>query len=88
MCDYIRTDDLISEINGNQNLFDENMEICHCFETNNIPLELTKIDKTTNNYGYQLVEFCKNNKVFIMNERLDAQLPSLTCKIAALLTIC
>ena len=80
MCDYIRTDDFICEINGNQELFDENMDIFHCFENNNIPLERINIDKITNSYGYQLVEFCKNNNIFIMNGRLDAQLPSLTCK--------
>ena len=80
MCNYIRTDDFICEINGNQELFDENMEMCHCFETNNIPLEHMKIDKITNNYGYQLVEFCKKYKFFITNGRLDTQLPALTCK--------
>ena len=73
-------DDFICEINGNQELFDENMEIFHCFENNNIPLERINIDKITNSYGYQLVEFCKNNNIFIMNGRFDAQLPSLTCK--------
>ena len=80
MCNNIRTDDFICETNGNQEMFDENMEICHCFETNNIPIEYIKIDKITNNYGYQLVEFCKKYKFFIMNGRLDAQLPALTCK--------
>ena len=80
MCDYIKTDDFICEINGIQELFEENMEIFHCFETNNIPLERKNIDKITNSYGYQLVEFCKNNNIFIMNGRLDALLPSLTCK--------
>ena len=55
MCDYIRTDDFICEINGNQELFDENMEIFHCFENNNTPLERINIDKITNSYGYQLV---------------------------------
>ena len=80
MCDYIRTGDLISEINGNQELFDENLEICHCFENNNIPLERINIDKITNSHGYQHVEFCKKNNILIMNGRLGAQLPAFTCK--------
>ena len=47
-----------------------------------IPLIRKSADKIINMYGYQLIEFCKNNNTFIINGRIgkDAVSPELTCK--------
>ena len=68
------------EINGNEDLQNEKQEILHYFEKKNIPLNRQNADPSTNAYGYQLADFCKNNNMFILNGRLDTGQPKLTCK--------
>ena len=40
------------------------------FENNDIDISRTVSDKTSNNYGYKLINFCKRNNMFILNGRL------------------
>ena len=40
------------------------------FEDNDIDISQTVSDKTLNNYGYKLINFCKRNNMFILNDRL------------------
>ena len=68
------------EVNGNEDLHRENLEIMHCFDEWNIPLERKNINATLNPYGRQLIEFCKNNNIFMLNGRLDQDDLKLTCK--------
>ena len=68
------------EIKGNEDLQKENQEILYFFETKNIPVNRLTADPSTNAYGYQLADFCKNNNMIILNCRLDTGQPKLTCK--------
>ena len=83
LCDYIKCDEFISEVHGNDLLYAENMYMFQVLECNNIKLNRHNLDKSTNAYGYQMVEFCKNNNLFILNGRLDFESPKLTCKNAS-----
>ena len=47
---------------------------------NEIPLERKNADITVNAYGYRLLEFCKNNNIFILNGRFNHDSSKLTCK--------
>ena len=52
------------------------------FERNNICTGRTTQDKHTNNYGYKMIEFCRENSFFILNGRLgdDKTLGNTTCR--------
>ena len=58
------------------------MEMITPLEKTRIPLIRKSADKIINMYGYQLIEFCKNNNIFIINAKIgkDAVSPELTCK--------
>ena len=58
----------------------EREETFRNFEKCNISLERNSADTKTKAYGYQLINFCKNNNVFILNGRLEHSGPKLTCK--------
>lgn len=81
-CDYVKCDEIISEIQGNNELYLENLNILNMFESNKIPLQRKSVDSITNVYGSQLIEFCKYNNIFMLNGRfdLDYTSPKLTCK--------
>ena len=78
--DFVDCDAFLFEINGNEDLQNEKQEISHYFEIKNIPINRQTADPSTNAYGYQLADFCKNNNMFILNGRLDTGQPKLTCK--------
>ena len=78
--DFVKSDDFICEIYGNEDLYQENLKILQYFEKNEIPLERKNADITVNAYGYQLLEFCKNNNIFILNGRFNHDSSKLTCK--------
>ena len=80
--DFVQSDEFICDIYGNDDLFRENTDIFRCFAMHDIPLIRKSADKIINMYGYQLIEFCKNNNIFIINGRIgkDAVSPELTCK--------
>ena len=80
--DFIRTDEFISHVNNDDILTYENEEISYCFEYNNVPLKRKSADTSTNAYGYQMLDFCKSNDLFILNGRFgeDKISPKLTCK--------
>lgn len=69
--DYIRLDDFIYDINGNIETYEDNQTIFERFDTYGIPLDRSCVDYTCNEYGTQLLEFCKNNDLFILNGRLN-----------------
>lgn len=80
--DYIICDKFISENQGNDDLYRENVEILDCFDRYNIPLERNSVDLTINFYGQQLLELCKYNNIFKLNGRFGKAFhtPSPTCK--------
>lgn len=40
------------------------------FQLSNIPLERKVQDSRVNNFGYKLIDFCKNNELYIVNSRI------------------
>ena len=82
LSDFTNFDDFISEFYGTQDLLEENAKSLDCFECCNIPLNRKSADKVVNSYGYNLLEFCKSNNLFILNGRIgtDYEAPKLTCK--------
>ena len=80
LSDIVKTDSFICDVYGNQDLYRENMEIIKCFDDCNLSLSRKNDDKTTNSYGQQLIEFCKNNNIFILNGRFGMDSAKLTCK--------
>lgn len=82
LSDCTECDKFICDLHGNYELFREFSEIVDCFEKCNMSFKRNNVDHVTNLYGYQLVEFCKNNNIFILNGRLkpDSSTPKLTCK--------
>ena len=81
-CDFVRCDKFISESNGNEDLYNENLFVLNYFDKYDILLQRNSADLSTNFYGQQLLEFCKSNNNFILNGRLGASksLPKNTCK--------
>ena len=71
-CDFVRCGKFISESNGNEDLYNENLYILHSFDKYDILLQRNSADQSVNFYGQQLLEFCKSNNIFILNERLGA----------------
>ena len=74
-------------MNGNDTLLQESKCKLEYLEKLNIPLIRKTADLTTNNYGHQLIDFCKNNDLFILNGRLenDTDVPKTTCKDRSLI---
>ena len=73
LSDIVKTDSFICDVYGNQELYRENMEIIKCFDDCKLPLSRKNDDITTYSYGQQLIEFCKNNNIFILNGRFGTQ---------------
>lgn len=80
IADYVECDEFIFEICGNEDLHREKDELFQLFKVSNTPVNRENIDHTTNAYGYQLIDFCRNNNMFILNGRLNHDTPKLTCK--------
>lgn len=80
--DYVLVDEFMSHMYDNDVLTRENAETLQHFESNNVPLDRNTVDTMTNAYGYQLLDFCRSNDIFIVNGRfgLDSITPKLTCK--------
>lgn len=80
--DYVVYDEFISDIHGMRDLYEENNSMLHMFHLCNVPLSRKSVDKSVNNYGYYLLDLCKNHDLFLLNGRLgkDYVNPRLTCK--------
>lgn len=83
--DYVLVDEFLSHMCDDDILRDENKETLYYFERDNVPLARNTSDKSTNTFGHQLLEFCRNNNMFILNGRFgtDRIEPKLTCKDAS-----
>jgi hypothetical protein len=90
LSDYTVTDDLICSTFELQNIQEEEGNIFKQFEIQNIQLNRNHADISINNYGRQLVEFCKVNNLFIWNGRIgrDKDNPKLTCKDKSVIDYC
>ncbi|MES9881290.1 MAG: reverse transcriptase family protein [Sedimenticola sp.] len=66
-------------------IVDEYNEILSHFQNTNVSLERINADSGTNTYGYELIEFCKFNNLFILNGRTghDDHIGMKTCRDAS-----
>ncbi|MCG8112265.1 MAG: reverse transcriptase domain-containing protein [Candidatus Thiodiazotropha taylori] len=82
LCDYIQFDSYIADMHGMRELYEENHTLLNIFQQCNIPVSRKSVDKSTNSYGYQLLDMCRNNDLFLLNGRIgrDYINPGLTCK--------
>ena len=80
--DIVQIDRHLSERNGLEELYEDNLNILNHFHMTDMPLVRKTADKNINMYGRYLLEFCKSNNIFILNGRAGADYsnPKLTCK--------
>ena len=80
--DFTINDEFLCDIQGNSEMYNEHVKVMQCFENQNVSLKRSNIDKTTNYYGSQLIDFCKSNTIFILNGRqgFGDQVSKCTCK--------
>ena len=69
--DFVKIDKYMCDVYGLHDLYEENTNILNILEVNNISLNRHSADNTVNSYGYNLLEFCKNNNFFILNGRFE-----------------
>ena len=65
--DFVRVDKHVCDVYGLYDLNDESTNVLNCFESYNIPRDRNSADNTVNSYGYNLLDFCKNSNIFILN---------------------
>ena len=72
-------------MNTDDILIYENADISHYFECNKVSFVRKSADTSINVYGYQMIDFCKSNDLFILNGRFgeDKISSKLTCKDAS-----
>ena len=83
-CDFVSCDKLISESNGNEYLYNENLYKLHSFDKNDIIFQRNSADQSVYFYGQQLLEFCKSNiffkweiRHFVKNNNSTSSIPPL-----------
>lgn len=81
MQDYYTPDDFLAHVTHCE-IQSEVATRSIIFDNYQIPLDRIVRDHTINNFGYKLVEFCKNNDIYIMNSRVgnDKNIGGTTCK--------
>lgn len=79
--DFVEPDVFITNVKQH-NVVTENIDCASYFETLGIPISRAAIDTVCNNFGYKMIDFCKNNNFFIANGRVgnDIGVGALTCK--------
>lgn len=80
--DYTCIDPFISDMYGLEILTEESQSILNFFSQHDVPFNRLKKDKIINNYGNQMLEFCKLTDLFILNGRIRNSVINLqnTCK--------
>ena len=80
--EFVEADDfLLDELHLDALECEYNVEYS-MFEKNNVSTIRTARDKCSNNYGYKMIEFCKENNFYILNGRLgyDKSVGGTTCR--------
>lgn len=81
LSDYIMPDHAVFENTIQSKIFEELQAIFSYFEKNNRSvLHRHNSDAGVNNYGYRMIDFCKDNNMYIVNCRGDANSGLATCK--------
>ena len=69
----VLNDVMLMETNDNIDIGNyDHPDILKTFNSLNIPVQRTNIDRKTNNNGYQLIEMCKLTEICIINGRFGA----------------
>ena len=65
--DFVQLDRHLSERNGLEEHYVENSDILYHFDQTNMSLVRETADRNINLYGRNLIDFCNNNNIFILN---------------------
>ena len=79
----VRTAKEFDFIDGDESTDSTNSDFLHVLEESNILLIRDSQDKTKNNFGNFLLNFCKRNNLFICNGRYGVKSSLFTCKNAS-----
>ena len=79
--DFVLPDDFLTNVKQ-CNVITENNDCVSLFRNSDIPLSRSVSDTVCNNFGYKMIDFCKNNNLYIVNGRVgsDKGVGALTCK--------
>ena len=81
LSDYIMPDHVVFDNTNQSEIFEELQAELSYFENNDrFMLHRQNSDAGVNNYGYRMVDFCKNNNMYIVNGRGGANSSLATCK--------
>ena len=82
LSDHVKVDACLSNLNGFEDVYNENKQMFEFLNMYDIPLERKSLDKIANTYGHALLDMCKNNDLFILNGRIreDRVKTKLSCK--------
>lgn len=61
--DFVEPDDFLTNVKQH-NVVTENIDCASYFETLGIPISRAAMDTVCNNFGYKMIDFCKNNNFF------------------------
>ena len=71
--DYVQPDRFLSQHCGLEQMADEGYEILNNFNISHISFTRENDNSETNCYENQMLDFCKNTNLFILNARLGAK---------------
>jgi hypothetical protein len=81
--DFFTSDNYLSHVRQYADSFHHDVETRSLiFKKLQIPLKRSVKDSVVNNFGYKLVEFCKNNELYVANSRVrsDKIVGNTTCR--------
>ncbi|MEW8546103.1 MAG: hypothetical protein AB2693_21495 [Candidatus Thiodiazotropha sp.] len=83
--DYIEVDELIAHEQNLDDIYNDFETQLSSLETTDMSVKRTSLDTKINNYGYQLLDFCKSQNVLIVNGRVypDSKIGETTCRDAS-----
>lgn len=62
--DFVEPDDFLTNVKQH-NVVTENIDCASYFETLGIPISRAAMDTVCNNFGYKMIDFCKNNNFLL-----------------------
>ena len=81
--DYFVSDEFLAHLNNCDNIFQPDVvELSLVYKRCRAPLERTVQDTIVNNFGYKMIELCKNLDMLIVKSRIgsDKHIGCVTCK--------
>lgn len=83
--DYIEVDKFIAHEQNFDDIYTDSETQFSLLETANVSVKRMSLDQKVNNYGYQLLDLCKSQDIFIVNGRVfpDSKVGGTTCRDAS-----